>query len=159
MTASRFQLFVVPTSMNSMNRTGTLLSIHAFVRGTIWDSFTPFLTTQLTLTGRPISCAKSIPSNICFGVLLLSAIAWKRSSSTASRLTVTRFKPLLSNISAFRFKSTPFVVMAMSRSGSSSRNNPISTCKSLLSSGSPPVILTLARPNGSREATTFTISS
>ena len=81
---------------------------------TMPSSFAPRLTTAFTLTGSPAAAAASIPSStLCTGKST-SFNARNASSSTESRLTVTRSRPASASACAFCGSSAPFVVSASS---------------------------------------------
>src|SRR6185437_12550953 len=93
-TSSMRQPFVEPTSMNSMNRTMRPLPRKWRAISTTWWSFTPRFTTMFTLTGAsPAASAASMPSRTRATGKSTSFIARKVSSSSESRLTVTRLRP------------------------------------------------------------------
>ena len=116
MTSSKFQALVLPTSINSMYRTITSLPMNRSAIIFTECSLYPALITVFTLTANPALRAASMPSSTVSGTSLVSPIAWNVSTSTASRDTVTRFRPASARSCAKRASSMPFVVIAISNS-------------------------------------------
>jgi hypothetical protein len=115
------------------------------------------LTTAFTFTGKPSAAAASIPSSTRATGKSTSFIAWKVSSSSESRLTVTRSSPAAASAFAFGASSDAFVVRVSSApSGASSA---ISRSTSLRTSGSPPVSRSLLTPSPTKTDATRAISS
>ena len=87
-----------------------------------------------------------------------SFMARNVSSSSESRLTVTRWRPAATSASAFWGSSAPFVVSATSRPPSAARRS-ISTSRSRRRSGSPPVIRIFSTPCATNARASRSISS
>jgi hypothetical protein len=81
-----------------------------------------------------------------------------RSACNVSRLTVIRFRPAFFSSSTCPASSTPFVVIARSRSGLADSIE-TSSGTSLRRSGSPPVRRTLSTPRSEKTSTSVDISS
>ena len=100
-TSSSRQPFVEPTSMYSMKRRTWPLPRKCSASARTSPSFAPRLTTALTFTGSPAAAAASIPSSTCWTGKSTSFMARNASSSSESRLTVTRLRPAAASASAF----------------------------------------------------------
>jgi hypothetical protein len=115
------------------------------------------LTTAFTFTGKPAAAAASIPSSTRETGKSTSFMAWKVSSSSASRLTVTRSSPAAASAFAFGASSEAFVVSVSSAPSGASL--PISTSTSRRTSGSPPVKRSFVTPRPTKTRATRSISS
>ena len=127
--------------------------------GSTLDSLRPRRTTMFTLIGvRPAASAAAMPSSTRSTGKSTSFMRLNVSSSSESRLTVTRFKPAAASAFAFAASSEPFVVSVRSRSaiGAISSTN-LSTSRR--TSGSPPVSRTFRVPNPTKIPTSRAISS
>src|SRR5438094_467162 len=99
-TSSSRQPFVEPTSMYSMKRRTRPEPRKCSASASTSPSFAPRLTTALTLTGSPAATAASIPSSTRCTGKSTSFMARNASSSSESRLTVTRSRPAAERLAA-----------------------------------------------------------
>ena len=115
-------------------------------------SFSPRLITAFTFTGSPAAAAASIPSSTRCTGKSTSFIARNVSSSSESRLTVTRSRPAAASAAAFGARSDAFVVSVSSAPSGASRA--ISRSTSFRTSGSPPVSRSLLTPRPTKTRAT-----
>jgi hypothetical protein len=115
------------------------------------------LTTAFTFTGSPAAAAASIPSSTRATGKSTSFMAVKVSSSSESRLTVTRLSPASARAWALRASRDAFVVSVTSTPSAAS----CSTRRSMSRRrrGSPPVRRTFSTPPSTKTRATRVISS
>ena len=104
------QWFVLPTSMNSMNRSVWPRSLKYSQRGMISPSFTPRWTTQLILIGKPSAAAASIPSSTRATLKPRPFILPAVGPSSASTETLSRSRPAERSAAACLPRNQPLVV-------------------------------------------------
>ena len=121
------------------------------------SSLRPRLTTAFTFTGSPAAAAASIPSSTLDTEKSTSFIRRNVSSSSESRLTVTRCSPAAASACAFDASSDAFVVSVSS--APSGASIAISRSTSLRTSGSPPVSRSFSTPSATAARATRSISS
>ena len=138
-TSSMRQPLVVPTSMNSMNRTILPVPLKRLAISTMSWSFVPRLTTMFIFTGaRPAAVATSIASSTLATGKSASFIARKVASLSESSETVMRFKPAALSAAALVFSAEPLVVSVKSMPGIA-LNRAIKFSIPRRNNGSPPV--------------------
>ncbi len=144
-TSSSRQPLVVPTSMYSMNRSTCPVCRKCAAIGRMDCSFTPRRTTMFTLTGAsPAAAAAAMAASTrATG----NRASLNMSSSSESRLTVTRRRPAAASAVALPASSAPLVVRAMSWTPSMAASIATSFSRSRRSSGSPPVSRSLRTPS------------
>jgi hypothetical protein len=124
----------------------------------IEPSFRPRFNTTFTFTGSPAPAAASMPARTRATGKSTSFIARKTSSSSESRLTVTRVSPASARICAFCARRAAFVVSVRSTSPSPARRS-TSTSRSRRSKGSPPVSRSFRTPSPTKTRAVRSISS
>ena len=104
------------------------------------------MTTMFSLIGRsPAASAASMPAMV-LAKASTRAISWKRSMCSVSSEMLMRLSPASASRCALLPKSTPLVVIVMSRSGRSDATMPTSSSMLARTSGSPPVIRIVRTP-------------
>jgi hypothetical protein len=132
--------------------------------GRTLPSLIPRRTTMFTLIGAsPASNAASMPSSTFATGNSIPFIAPKTASSSESRLTVTRRSPPSASGRASARRAEPLVVRVKSTSPPSGRRMAASIAirsgRFRLTSGSPPVIRSLATPSETKIRAARSISS
>src|SRR5690606_30271811 len=159
-TRSRAQPLQVPTSMYSMKRSRWPRSRANAASASMPASFTPFCTTQLSLSGaKPAAVAASIPASTSASSPRPPDSARNSAGSSVSRLTVTRRSPASRSARACAASSEPLVVRARSSMPSMRASRATSSGSRLRSSGSPPVSRSLRTPRLVKPRTRVSISS
>ena len=110
------------------------------------------MTTAFTFTGSPAAAAASIPSSTLDTGKSTSFISRKVSSSSESRLTVTRSGPAAASACAFAASSEAFVVSVSSApSGASMRDQPVDVLAHERLAAGEPQFLHSERDGGARD--------
>ena len=140
------QMLSPSSGMNSMNRTSYPSLRAKCAKSTTSSSLWPFMTTMFNLIGhRPASRAAVMPS-MTRSNASLRAMSLKVSMRSVSSEMLIRLSPASFSACAFCRRSTPFVVIVMSRVGSIALIMPMSSSSFTRTSGSPPVMRMVRTP-------------